>query len=93
MSVTDTQRKRWKERSEYINSKKRVPCSDCENSFPEYCMDFHHIDEETKDPAFKRQNGKSMLMEMQKWSIDRIDKELEKCVVVCANCHRIRHHS
>ena len=92
MPVTDTQKARWEKRKEYILSKKKVKCMDCGGSFPDYCMDFHHIDEESKDPAFKRTNGKSMMMEMQKWSIDRIDAEIDKCEIICACCHRIRHH-
>ena len=81
------------ERLEYILSKKRVPCADCGNSFPEYCMDFHHIDEKTKDPALKKTNRQSMSGWMQRWSMKRINEELDKCVVVCACCHRIRHQS
>ena len=42
----------------------------------------HHIDESKKDPCFNN---------MKSWAIKRIDVELDKCVVLCANCHRVRH--
>ena len=85
---------RHKERFEYIRSKKRVPCADCGNTFPEICMDFHHINEEEKGETIKGYTGarsKSMSSIMKKWSTKKIDEELLKCVVICSNCHRIRH--
>jgi len=83
--------KRHKERFEYIQSKKRVPCADCGNTFPEICMDFHHINEDTKAEVLKKPGQNSMSRWMKRWSIKKIDEELDKCVVLCACCHRIRH--
>jgi hypothetical protein len=82
--------KRWESRREYIISKKNIPCMDCGGTFPDYCMDFHHLDEDTKHEAIGR---KSFIETMKKCSIKKIDEEIAKCVLVCANCHRIRHHS
>ena len=57
-------------------------CHDCGNSYPVCCYDFHHIDERTKlfeiAPAL---DG----------NMDRIFEEVKKCVMLCSNCHRIRH--
>ena len=66
---------------------------DCGQEFPSCVMDFHHLDEESKDPTLKKrgQRHQSMLEQMSKWSMARIDAELERCVVLCSNCHRIRH--
>ena len=75
---------------EYILSHKDVPCLDCGGKFPRCCMDFHHVDED-KDTTTKR-NGNSLTTQMSRWKRERIDLELSKCVVLCANCHRIRHH-
>jgi hypothetical protein len=91
MDDTEVRKKRHKEREEYIRSKKRVPCADCGNTFPEVCMDFHHIDEETKHASLKNRSNPSMGSLMKKWSLKRINEELDKCVVLCACCHRIRH--
>lgn len=82
--------KRWNERREYLISKKNVPCEDCGGTFPNYCMDFHHLNEDTKNPGIKR---KSFIDKMKTYSMKKIDEEIAKCVVLCANCHRIRHHS
>ena len=92
MQDLETRKQRHNKRKQYIISKKNAPCADCGGTFPEYCMDFHHEDEESKDGMLKQNNG-SMLVRMQKWSIARIDEEMSKCVILCANCHRIRHHS
>ena len=48
-------------------------------------LDFHH-----KDPSQKEINI-SRLVDGN-WSLLRIQKEVDKCEVVCANCHRIIHH-
>jgi len=46
-------------------------------------MDFDHRDPTEK--AFRLTSGRAMLM-----SRERLERELEKCDVVCANCHRMR---
>lgn len=58
-------------------------CCDCGGSFPECVYDFHHLDPSQKDTSFGKINTNS-------WA--RIEKEIiGKCVMLCANCHRIRH--
>lgn len=47
-------------------------------------FDFHHV-----DPSEKDQNFRSI--KSQKW--ETIRKELDKCVLLCSNCHRIEHAS
>ena len=57
-------------------------CSDCgiESKYQEI-YDFHHLDPNHKD---------FMIGKCDK-SFSKIVEELEKCVMLCANCHRIRH--
>ena len=43
-------------------------------------LDFHHVDPATKEFAIS-QKGLS-----RSW--EKIQQELDKCVMVCANCHR-----
>jgi len=62
--------------------KESKPCMDCGNYFPYYVMDFDH----QRDKRFQIANMLSF-----SWSL--IEKEIEKCELVCANCHRIRTHS
>lgn len=55
-------------------------CSNCKNN-KWYHLDFHHIKE--KDIEV------SMLIERNRWS--KIEKELDKCILLCANCHQEHH--
>ena len=45
-------------------------------------FDFHHLDPNIKDSNFKR-------IKFQNWEF--IKNEIDKCVLLCSNCHRIRH--
>jgi hypothetical protein len=47
-------------------------------------LDFHHIDRSTKE-------GRLSQAAAQKWSKERILREIAKCETLCANCHRILH--
>lgn len=58
-------------------------CYDCSNTYPDCVYDFHHLDPTKKDVN----PSKAMT-----WSKERMMKELEKCVMLCANCHRLRHY-
>ena len=50
-----------------------------------YCLDFHHTDPSIKDDTIAR-------MTSNKSNIDDIMRETEKCIVLCANCHREFHY-
>ena len=86
----EKRRLRHQKRMEYVRSKRDKPCADCGQSFPVICMDFHH--EGDKDP-FLQSARMGMAARMRYWSIKRIDEELAKCIVLCSNCHRLRHSS
>lgn len=45
-------------------------------------FEFHHLDPKTKDINFAK-------IKYQKWEV--IQKEIDKCALLCANCHRITH--
>ena len=57
-------------------------CADCLNVFPTAVYDFHHL-----NPAEKDMDPQKALRS----SWDKAKVELDKCVLLCANCHRIRH--
>lgn len=63
---------------------KERPCMDCGGSFPSYVMDFDH-----RDPTEKVANIARLIVG---GSWKRIQDEIAKCDLVCANCHRIRTH-
>ncbi len=63
---------------------KSLSCNDCGFSFCEYpsVCDFHH----TKgDKEFNVSHIKTH-------SFEKFMKEVGKCIALCSNCHRIRHH-
>jgi hypothetical protein len=62
--------------------KEKSGCADCGNKNP-IVLDFDHL----KD---KKYNISRMIHDGFSWKA--ILKEIEKCEVVCANCHRIRTH-
>lgn len=62
--------------------KKSHGCCRCPENEP-VCLDFHH-----KDGEYKEGNIAS---KYKSWSQERLEKELKKCVVICANCHRKLH--
>lgn len=65
--------------------KSSLGCSTCpENDFR--CLDFHHIDPETKLASVSN-------LVVRKFSAEKIDEEIKKCIVLCANCHRKQHAS
>lgn len=55
-------------------------CALCDETEP-CCMDFHHL----KDKNF-------LLSRYIKTATPVIQKELDKCVCLCSNCHRKVHH-
>jgi len=60
-------------------------CYDCGELFPDYIYDFHHRDPSAKD--FKVSNHLTRNMDWQK-----VKDELDKCDMLCSNCHRHRHY-
>jgi hypothetical protein len=76
--------KRHNRLAEWINEFKRRPCADCGGEFPPYLMDFAHVLGEKLDDVCG--------MRMRTVSRDAIKAEIDKCELVCANCHRARTH-
>lgn len=67
-----------------IKEAKDRPCTDCGISYPYYVMDFDHVRGE-KRMEVGRLAGKNS-------SLRVLLEEIDKCEVVCSNCHRIRTH-
>lgn len=57
-------------------------CSKCDIKYPHYVYDFHHIDPTTKETGI----ANLLLLTFEKLKI-----ELDKCNLLCANCHREEH--
>ena len=58
------------------------PCTDCGHTFHPCQMDLDHVMGEKVESVSR--------MTMGKWTIDEMVLEINKCKIVCANCHRLR---
>lgn len=73
-----------KELKSFIDSLKQKPCLDCGVQYPPCVMDFDHVTGTKKFAiAMAARLGASK---------KKVLKEIQKCELVCANCHRIRTH-
>jgi hypothetical protein len=61
---------------------KSAPCLDCGGRFPPFVMDFDHV-RGTKVGIISR-------MSTGRMAVRRMLDEVEKCDLVCSNCHRLR---
>jgi hypothetical protein len=67
---------------QYIQKiKNETPCQDCKVNYPYYMMDFDHV------------RGEKLFTISAKGTIPSMTKllaEIDKCDIVCSNCHRHR---
>lgn len=76
--------KRRLDMREWVNEiKSKLKCCKCPES-EVICLDFHHLDPLEKDINIGDALGRGR-------SKENILKEIEKCVVLCSNCHRKVH--
>lgn len=72
---------RYWEKKEYIDAQ-RTECAKCGDT-RSYVLDFHHRNPENKEFTI----GK-----MKKGAKQILQNEIDKCVCLCANCHREFHY-
>lgn len=83
---TDRTRRRRAERREWVDERKAMEgCEECGKTDPEV-LDFHHRESEQK-------REKVSQLVINEASTERIRTEVDRCDVLCANCHRGRHVS
>ena len=80
--------KEWKERRrvrnrQFVNTLKDNPCMDCHQKYPPCVMDYDHREDKIANIAILVAKGSTLV---------KLKLEIEKCDLVCANCHRIRTH-
>lgn len=69
-------------KQEWFDFKSQLVCTNCgENHIA--CLEFHHVDPSIKEESISR------LVYTRK----RLQEELEKCIVLCSNCHRKLHYN
>lgn len=83
----ETNAKRTRERRSNLRAwvyriKRRHGCTRCVERDPA-CLEFHHVEEKEMQVTRMVTHG---------YARDRINEEIEKCIVLCANCHRKEHY-
>lgn len=78
-AVSRSQRRKKQKAVDYFGGK----CQLCGYDKCLSALEFHHEDEDLKE------HSPSYII--LRWSWDRCKEELEKCILVCANCHREIH--
>ena len=63
--------------------RKDKPCTDCKIQYPPYVMQFDHV---------RGRKSFTIGSLYYKKTLAQIMKEIDKCEVVCANCHAERTH-
>lgn len=85
-SYKEKRKEQWKIKRraavEFVILAKSKPCTDCGRTFHPVSMDFDHV-------RGKKSTEVSTLLRSGH-SLDRIKREISKCEVVCACCHRVR---
>jgi hypothetical protein len=66
----------------FTDDRKNRPCADCSEVRPPEAMDFDHLSDDKVDSI-------SALVSSL-CSVEKLEAEITKCEVVCANCHRVR---
>lgn len=82
--LTRERSKNSRERNKQVirEIKESSPCFDCKNFYPYYIMQFDHVGLDDKVGSINRLLTTS--------SITTVLNEIEKCELVCANCHAKR---
>ena len=81
-SAKDTKNCRRRKKA-WMDTLKNRPCTDCEKQYPSPVMDWDHVHGEKEFSL-----GDSLANNIGR---ERILAEIEKCELVCSNCHRLRH--
>lgn len=83
--IKERKRKHKEEMRVWVRDlKSTTPCADCQLLFPYYVMDFDHVTDDKEKAISVAMN--------QGWSKSKLEEEIAKCELVCANCHRLRTH-
>ena len=70
-----------KNREEYI-AYLGSSCSVCGYNKCHSALEFHHKNPKQKDPKFTS---------IRYWGLEKAKDELDKCILLCSNCHREEH--
>ena len=71
-------------RKQMVIDAKNVPCARCGEEHPHYVMDLHHINPDEKEGQIGHF--------IKSGNYHSLQEEIDKCICVCANCHRYIHN-
>jgi hypothetical protein len=77
-----TQNNKRKNKKKWLEFKSTLACKFCGENHPA-ALDFHHEDPSQKD--------REVSYYVKNYQYARAMEEVKKCMVLCANCHRILH--
>ena len=87
MAITESSKryrhKRVDRLKEWLNLQKAHPCADCGIDYPPYVMDYDH-----RNPWDKTKSVGALVA--SRATVAVIQSEIDKCDLVCSNCHRER---
>jgi hypothetical protein len=75
---------RWIKRKQQAIKYKGGCCQKCGYDKFYGALEFHHLDPSEKDGDWHK-------LRLKSW--DKIKYELDKCILLCANCHREAHNA
>jgi len=74
-------------KQDFMLSKHLKKCSKCSHSDENYAsLCFHHVDQGLKSFGMNQALSRKI-----KVSVQELNDELNKCIVLCRNCHRLKH--
>ena len=82
-SVISTQQNMLERNTAFLNEIKSCGCAKCGDKRL-YVLDFHHKDKALKDGTINHFRKSA--------SLENLKNEVDKCIVLCANCHREFHY-
>lgn len=82
--ILKSKEQKRKNKLEFQEYKKTLSCEICGENHPA-TLDFHHKDKSEKKMIVSDAVGRG-------YSKKNIKSEIEKCIVLCANCHRKIHY-
>ena len=78
-------KQRYQSKKEIIQDlKSKCACAKCGDTRG-YVLDYHHIDPSIKEEGIAR-------MTSNNYNLEKVFTEIEKCAVLCSNCHRELHY-
>jgi hypothetical protein len=81
LAATKVSAKRYKD--QWREYKATLACVKCGQNHPA-TFDFHHVDSASKEASVNKL--------VRHRAFKQAMEEVKKCLVLCANCHRIHHH-